>query len=102
MLPPLPPLPTLPPLPPLPPHARSTAADPPQTTREALAGPDAIYWLHGMLNEHVGHARTPTFKFVDLHASAAARDGLNARWVYARKWGGDKLAKFRPRLALAS
>jgi hypothetical protein len=54
-----------------------------------------------MLNEHVGHLSTPTFKFVDLVASTDARDGLNAKWVYAFKWDGDTLSKFRSRLVLA-
>jgi hypothetical protein len=91
----------LPPMPALPGYSRSNAPTPPTTTRQALEGPDAIHWLHGMINEHVGHLSTPTFKFVDLVSSKDARDGLNAKWVFAFKWDGDKLSKFRSRLVLA-
>jgi hypothetical protein len=91
----------LPPMPPLPPYRRSTTQPPPTTTRQALEGPDAIFWLAGMLTEHVGHVQTPTFKFVDLTESTDARDGLNAKWVFAFKWDGDNLDKFRSRLVLA-
>ena len=54
-----------------------------------------------MLVVYVGHIRTPTFKYVDLEASAEARDGLTAKWVLNYKWGGDTLVKFRSRLVLA-
>jgi hypothetical protein len=64
---------------PLPPYARSTTQPPPLNTRQALEGPDALFWLEGMIIEHAGHVKTPTFKFVDLDESAVARDGLNAR-----------------------
>jgi hypothetical protein len=91
----------LPPMPPLPDLRRSTTSPPPGSLRQALQGPHALFWLQGMLVEHVGHVRTPTFKYVDLEASADARDGLTAKWVFDYKWNGDKLAKFRSRLVLA-
>jgi hypothetical protein len=75
----------LPPMPPLPPYRRSTTSDAPTTTRQAPEGADAIFWLHGIIKEHAGYVRTPTFKYVNLEESANARDGLCARWVFAYK-----------------
>jgi hypothetical protein len=91
----------LPPMPALPNYKRSTTADAPNTTRQALESEDAIYWLHGMIKEHVGHIRTPTFKYVDLVESTEARDGLQARWVFTHKWNGNNIDVFRSRLVLA-
>ena len=62
---------------------------------------DEIFWLAGMLKEHVGHIRTPTFKYVDLVESSEARGGLQARWVFTYKWNGAQPDVFRPRLVLA-
>jgi hypothetical protein len=91
----------LPPMPPLPDLRRSSASSPPGTVRQALQSEHAIFWLQGMITEHVGHVQTPTFKYVNFENSSEARDGLNAKWVFDHKWDGDSLAKFRSRLVLA-
>ena len=92
---------TLPPAPPLPgPDARIVT---PITTEQALAQPEALYWLHSHIGEWRGHLapvnRPPTF-----HCATRRPKGrkLHIKFVYVVKRNQDgTIAKFKGRAVIA-
>jgi hypothetical protein len=93
----------LPMMPVLPVYTRATAPRDPNTVAEALASDDAIFWLHAIVKEYTGHVR-PERRPPTFHNTVARSQGrpLFAKWVFVRKWSGDKLAKFKGRMVIAA
>ncbi|PHR10098.1 MAG: hypothetical protein COB29_01155 [Sulfitobacter sp.] len=93
----------LPPMAELPKYTRTSAPSDSDTIAQAFASPEAMYWLHAILREWLGHTqperRPPTFVYTD-----ELPDGrqLFAKWVLTRKWEGDVLAKFKARMVVAA
>ena len=93
---------TLPPQPPLPPYTPDACPALPNTVHEALSGPDALYWLHAILKEYVGHISRPTYNLAPPHelreydSHNGKWRGIKGTWTFTYKWQGDgnHIAKF--------
>ena len=91
----------LPPAPPLPgPEARIVT---PVTTAEALAQPEALFWLHSHIGELRGHLapanRPPTFHYT---TERPAGRRLHVKFVYkVKRRQDDTIEKFKSRAVIA-
>ena len=100
----------LPPQPALPDYTSEAHPPPPKTVLQALAGPDAIYWLHAIISEVVGHVTVAhTFRVAPLHDMPELRangkwTGVKGTWTLTYKWAGDgvKLERFKAREAMGA
>ena len=92
---------TLPPAPPLPgPEARIVT---PITTEQALAQPEAMFWLHSHVGEWRGHLapvnRPPTFHYTTEKPKGRK---LHVKFIYVVKRNQDgTIAKFKGRAVIA-
>jgi len=91
----------LPPLPPLPEYSQSNQPPVPATVEEAMASPDALFWLQAIVAEFTGHvnpmSRPATWKFTSQRPS---KWSLKAKWVFTIKFDGDAVSKFKARLCV--
>ena len=101
----------LPPQPPLPPYTPDNHPPPPTTILQALAGPDAIHWLHAIVDETVGHVtKSETYRIAPLHSMPEfnARNGkwtgVKGTWTLTYKWSGDgvRIERFKAREAMGA
>lgn len=92
---------TLPPPPPLPAH--DTHIVTPASTSEALASPEAIFWLHSHLHELRGHM-APANRPATFHYTTTRPEGrrLHIKFVYTVKRNQDgTINKFKGRAVIA-
>jgi hypothetical protein len=89
----------LPPPPPLPEYLQHDCPTPPTSLKEALAGPDAIHWLHATMKEIQGQQDRPTFEC--KHKSELGKT-INFKLVFTFKFENSKLVKYKARMCLAA
>lgn len=101
----------LPNAPPLPPYTSDDHPPPPKTVLDALAGTDAIHWLHAIIAETVGHItvahtfRTaPLCNMPEFNNSTGKWSGVKGTWALTYKWAGDgvQIARFKAREAMGA
>lgn len=92
----------LPQCPELPAMTQANSPSVPNTIKQAMESPQAIYWLHSIINEYVGHVK-PEQRHPTFHYTQRKKQGrqLNTKWVFTLKFNGDELIKFKSRMCIA-